>query len=225
MGGVAVIGVVTEAMANHRNKCRGGARKRAVPAVDEAEFAPEIDVGYFDQFYFTGTDFVASKTRADQRHAEAGSHKSFDHADAGKFHRNAELRAVWPEELVEQLPREAGLGNDQRLVCDFRRGDGLVFCQWVAGAHHQHQAIAKDRMCSQARRFHRKSDDADVHSAILNLLDYLSAEIAINANLHGWKPAMEFGEDIGQNVEASCFVGTDRERAAWRARLVSHSAQ
>ena len=59
---MATIGVAIESMANHRNECRGGARESAVAAIDEAQFAPEIDVGYFDQFYFTGTDFVARES-------------------------------------------------------------------------------------------------------------------------------------------------------------------
>src|SRR5580704_16762997 len=212
-------------MANHRNECRGGARKRAVPAVDEAELAPEIDVGYFDQFYFTGTDFVASKTCADQRHAEAGSHKSFDHADAGKFHRNAKLRAVWPEELVEQLPREAGFRNDQRLVCDFRWGDGLVLRERIVRTHHQHQAIAKNRMRSQARRFYGKSDDADINGAVFNFFYYFAAEVAIDADLHGRKPAMKFCKDVGEDVEACGLIGADGKSPAWGARLIGHGAQ
>ena len=56
---VGTIGAPTESIAKHRNECRGGARKRAIPAIDEAKLAPEIDIAYSDQFYFTGTDFVA----------------------------------------------------------------------------------------------------------------------------------------------------------------------
>ena len=65
VGGVAIIGVVAESMANQRNECGGGARKRAIAAIDQAKLTPEIDVGYFDQFDFAGANFVARKARAD----------------------------------------------------------------------------------------------------------------------------------------------------------------
>src|SRR5579862_7349992 len=202
VNGVAMIGVSTESVANHRNERPGRARKCAIAAVDKAQFAPKIDIGDFDEFHFAGADLVASKACADKRNAQARCHESLDHADAGKLHGNAELRAVWAEELVEQLPREPGLRNDQRLIRDFGRSHRLVLSQRTAGTHHQHQAVAKNRVCSEAGRFYGKRDDADVHGAIFHFLDYLSAEVAINANLHGWEPSVEFGEDIGQYVEA-----------------------
>src|ERR1700751_3409853 len=112
MGGMSVIRVSTEPIANHRNESRGRARKCAIASVDEAQFAPEFDIGYFDEFHFAGAHLVARETRADQRDTQARCHESLDHAHARKLHRNAKLRAVWPEELVEQLPREPGLRHN-----------------------------------------------------------------------------------------------------------------
>jgi len=112
MGGMPVIGVASESMANHRNECRSRARKCAIATVDKSQFTPEIDVGYFDEFHFAGADLVARETRADQRDTQARCHESLDHTHAGKLHRNAKLRAVWPEELVEQLPGKPGLRNN-----------------------------------------------------------------------------------------------------------------
>jgi len=63
----------------------------------------------------------------------------------------------------------------------------------------------------------------DVLGAIFNFLDYLSAEVAINANLYGWKPTVEFGEGVWQNAEARCFVGTDRERATRASQPIDSS--
>jgi hypothetical protein len=48
MGGMPVIGVASEPMANHRNECCSGTRESAIAAVDKAQFAPELDIGYFD---------------------------------------------------------------------------------------------------------------------------------------------------------------------------------
>ena len=110
-------------------------------------------------------------------------------------------------------------GIIKRLICDFGWSHRLVLRQRIAGTHHQHQAIAKNRMSAEARRFYRKRDDADIESAVFNLFDHLAAEVAINADLHGWKLTVELGEDIGQNVEARCFVGADRERATRGAGL------
>ena len=86
----------------------GGAREAAVAAVDEAEFAPEIDAFDVQELYFAGFDLIAGEAFANEGDASVGGDEALDHADAGELHGDAEAGAIGAEKLVQHLAREAG---------------------------------------------------------------------------------------------------------------------
>ncbi len=89
--------------ADHADEGLGGAREAAVAAVDEAEFAPEVDTFDGEELHFTGFDVVLGKTFADDGEAGVGGDETLDHADAGEFHGDVDASAIGAEELVEHL--------------------------------------------------------------------------------------------------------------------------
>ena len=95
----------------------------------------------------------------------------------------------------------------------------------MLGADHEHQLIAENSMRFQAGTLHRHGDDADVNGSVLQLLDNLVTEVAINADLHAGIQAAIFRENIGQNVKARGFVRAHGDGAAGHVALVGDSEQ
>src|SRR5579885_2053983 len=100
-----------------------GAGQAAVAAIDEAQLAPELDTFHVEKLDLARLDLVFGKTLADERNTRIDADKALDHADAGKFHGDAETRTVGAEELVEHLACVPGAGEDERLGGDFLEGD------------------------------------------------------------------------------------------------------
>src|ERR1700757_4691275 len=94
--------------ADHVDEGLDGARQAAVATVDESEFAPEVDAFDGEKLHFTGFHLIAREAFADDGDADVGGDESFDHADAGKFHRDLQARPVRTEEFVEHLASVAG---------------------------------------------------------------------------------------------------------------------
>src|SRR5579862_8643674 len=154
------------------------------------------------------------KACADQRDTEAGGDEAFYHADAWQLHPDLKLRGVGTKQLVHKLAGVTGFGDQQRLACDVINSDSLLSCQGVFGTNHQHELVAKDGVGLQAGRFYWQGHDADIDRAVLQLLDDLVAEVAIDTDLDFRVEAAIFGEHFGQNVKASGFVGADDESAS-----------
>jgi len=190
----------------------GGAGKAAVAAVDETEFAPEVDAFDVEELYFAGFDLIASEAFADEGDAGVGGYEALDHANAGKLHGDAETGAVGAEKLVEDLAREAGARKDERLCGDFFERDLGAMRKRIASADHEAEAVAREVMDFKGRRLDGESDDADIHGAVFDALQDFVAEIAIDADMDLRIAALEFSEYIGQKIEASGFVGAENER-------------
>ncbi len=206
LGGFAVF-------ADHADEGLGGAWEAAVAAVDEAEFAPEVDAFDGEQLHFASLHIVFCKTLADDGEAGIGGDETLDHADAGQFHGDVNARAIGAEELVKHLAGEAGAWEDERLLGDFGEGDLGAMSQGIFCADHEAQAIFVNVVHLQIGRLDGQSDDADIHGAILDALQDLVAEIAVNADVHQRIPALKFGKNIGEQVEASGFVGAEDDGA------------
>src|SRR6266852_2953780 len=206
LGGFAVF-------ADHADEGLGGAWEAAVAAVDEAEFAPEVDAFDGEELYFAGLHVVLGKTLADDGEAGVGGDETLDHADAGQFHGDVDARAIGAEELVQHLAGEAGAGKDERLLGDLGESDLGAMSQGVFRADHEAQAVFVNVVHLQIRGLDGEGDDADIHGAVLDALHDLVAEIAIDADVHEGIAALEFGKNIGEEVEASGFVGAEDDGA------------
>jgi hypothetical protein len=200
-------------LADHADEGLDGAGEAAVAAVDEAEFAPEVDAFDGEELDFAGFDVVLGKTFADDGEAGIGGDETLDHADTGEFHSDVNARAIGAEELVEHLACEAGAGKDEGLLGNFGEGDLGAMCQGVFCANHEAEAVFVDVVHFQVRRLDGESDDAHIDGAVLDTLEDLVAEIAVNADLHEGIAALEFGEDVGKKVEASGFIGAEDDGA------------
>src|SRR5260221_5156696 len=110
------VGILSSSLLEERDEGGGRAGQRAVAAINEAQFAPEVYVGDGNQLHFAGPDFVARKTRADQRHTQARRDEALDHAHARQFHGDLQLRFVRPKVLIQQLPRISRSGKNQWLL-------------------------------------------------------------------------------------------------------------
>src|SRR5712692_612231 len=208
-GGVGDFALLTD----HADEGLGGAREAAVTAVDEAEFAPEVHTFDGEQLHFAGFYVVLRKTLADDGDAGIGGDEALDHADAGQFHGDMDARAIGAEELVKHLAGEARAWEDEGLLGDFGEGDLGAMSQRVFCADHEAQAVFVDVVHLQIGRLDGQSDDADVGGAVFDALQDLVAEIAVNADVHQRVAALKFRKDIGEQVEASGFVGAEDDRA------------
>src|SRR6266446_4896326 len=206
VGGLAVF-------ADDADEGLGGAREAAVAAVDQAELAPEVHTFNGEQFHFSGFHIVLGKTLANEGDAGVSGDETLDHANAGQFHGDVNARAIGAEELVKHLAGEAGAWEDERLLGDFGEGDLGAMSQGIFCADHEAQAIFVNVVHLQIGRLDGQSDDADIHRAILDALQDLVAEIAVNADVHQRIPALKFGKNIGEQVEASGFVGAEDDGA------------
>ena len=171
-------------LADDGDQCLGGARKAAVAAVNEAEFAPEIDAFHVEELHFAGLYLVAGKTFADEGNTGVGADESLDHTDAGKLHGHAEARAIGAKQLVQDLAGEAGTRENQRLRSHFLERDLGAVSQRIAAADHETQAVARNVMNFESGRFDGEGHDADVDRTVFDALQDLVAEIAIDADVH-----------------------------------------
>ena len=99
----------------------------------------------------------------------------------------------------------------------------------ILGTHHEHQSVPENGLHFQACRLDRQADDADVKSAVFQLLYNFVGEVAVDADLHIGILAAIFAEYFRQNVKAGCFVRPDQQRAAgrvpWSATATSDSSR
>ncbi len=191
----------------------GGTREAAVAAVDEAEFAPEVDAFYVEELYFSGFHLVAGEALADEGDSGVGSDEALDHADAGKLHGDANAGTIGTEKLVQNLAGEASARENQGLRGYFLESDLGTMSERIAAADHESQAVARDMVDFERRGLDRKCDDADVYGAVLDALENLVAEIAVDADVDLRITALKLGENIREKIEAGGFVGAEDERA------------
>ncbi len=65
----------------------------------------------------------------------------------------------------------------------------------------------------QVGRLDGEGDDADVGGAILDALENLVAEVAVDADVDERVAALKFGKNIREQIEASGFVGAEDDGA------------
>ncbi len=191
----------------------GGARETAVAAVDEAELAPEVHTFNGEELHFPGFHIVLGKTLADEGNAGVSGDEALDHADAGQFHGDVNARAIRPEKFVKNLAREAGAGKDERLLGDFGEGDLGAMSEGIARADHEAQTVLVNVVHLQIGRLDGQRDDANVHGTVLDTLQDLVAEIAVNADVHERITALKFGKNVGEEIKAGGFIGAEDDRS------------
>src|SRR5579872_1062051 len=108
---------------------------------------------------------------------------------------------------------------------DFADRHNLELGQGVLRADHQHQLISENWLDLQAGRLDRQRQNADFHGAVLELLDNLVTEIAIDTNLH-WRisPAV-LAEDLGQDVETCRFISSNSQGSARSTAVIGHCGE
>src|SRR5260370_12699250 len=189
VGGFAVI-------ADDADEGLGGAGEAAVTAVDEAEFAPEVDAFDGEQLDFAGFDVVLRKALADDGEAGIGGDEALDHADTRQFHGDVDARAIGAEELVEHLASEASTGKNEGLLGEFCESYFGAMSEGISRANHEAQTVLVNVVHFQIRGLDGKGDDADIHGAVLDALKNLVAEIAVDADVHQRIAALKFRENI-----------------------------
>ena len=83
----------------------------------------------------------------------------------------------------------------------------------------------KNRMRFQAGRLYRQGDDSHVDRAVLQLLDDLVAEVAINTDLHAGIQMTVLGKYVRQYVQAGRLIGANHQRAARAGALIRYGKQ
>lgn len=182
--------------ADDGNQGLGGAGEAAISAVDEAEFAPEVDAFDVEQLYFPGFDLVARKALTDKRDAGIRGDEALDHANAGQLHDNAKACAIGTKQLVEHLASVASTRKNERLAGNFLESDLGAMRQRIATADHEAQTITRDVMNLESRRFDGERYDAHIDGTILDALQNLVAEISVNADAHLGITALKFRKNV-----------------------------
>src|SRR5580700_3174577 len=203
-GGVGFGGLAE--FADHVDEGLNGARQAAIATVDEREFAPEVDPFDGEELYFAGFDLIAGEAFADNGDADVGGDEGFDHADAGKFHGDLQAGTIRAEELVEDLAGVAGPRKKQGRGGDLFERDVAALGEGILGADHEAKAITVDDMHLEIGRFQRERNDAEIERAFLQALQNFVAEIAVDADVDQRIAALEFGKDVGEQVEAGGLI-------------------
>src|SRR5581483_9574443 len=167
---------------------------------------------------------MARKTLADQRYSHSQGNERLDHCHTGYFHCDPQLRLVWTKQLVHDLARVSGPGKDEELLHCHAEGHGAQTGQWIRGAYHQHQSIAEDALCDQARRLDGQRHNADIDRSIVNSFQDFAAKVAINADLNLRIESTVLFESLGQDVKTGCLVGAYRKNTARGPVLIRNSA-
>src|SRR5260370_15452515 len=81
----------------------------------------------------------------------------------------------------------------------------------VSRTDHKAQAILVNVMHLQIRRLDGQSDDADIHGAVLDALQDLVAEIAVDTDVHQGIAALKLRKNIRKQVEAGGFIGAEND--------------
>src|SRR5262249_50192657 len=122
---------------NEGDQCLRSSRQTSVTPVNQSQLSPDIHAFDGQEFYFAGLDVVARKTLADERYASIRRNEALDHADARKFHRNVDARAVGAEQFVENLAGVACLRKNQRLTGDLFQGNFRAMRQRISRTDHE----------------------------------------------------------------------------------------
>src|SRR6266446_5631118 len=191
----------------------GGAGEAAVAAVDEAELSPEVDTFDGEQLHFAGLHIVFCKTLTDDGEAGIGGDEALDHADTGQLHGDVDARAIGAEELVEHLASEAGAGKNEGLLGEFCERDFGAMSEAISRTDHEAQTVLVNVVHLQIRGLDGQGDDADVDGAVLDALENLVAEIAVDADVHQRVAALKFRENVGEQIKAGGFIGAEDDRA------------
>ncbi len=83
----------------------------------------------------------------------------------------------------------------------------------ISRTHHEAQAIFVNVVDFQIGRFDGKRDDTDINGTVLDPLQYLVAEVAVNADVHERIAALKFRKNVRKQIEAGRFVGPEYNRA------------
>src|SRR5260370_40370257 len=94
--------------------------------------------------------------------------------------------------------------------------------EWVVGADHETQAILVNVVHFQIGGLDGQSDDANIAGAVLDALQNLVAEIAIDTDVHQGIAALKFRKNIGEQVKTGGFIGAEDHRALNHVTAVSN---
>src|SRR5260370_10566744 len=85
--------------------------------------------------------------------------------------------------------------------------------EWVVGADHETQAILVNVVHFQIGGLDGQSDDANIDGAVLDALQNLVAEIAIDTDVHQGIAALKLRKNIGEQVKTGGFIGAEDDQA------------
>src|SRR6266404_2228172 len=200
----------------------GGAGEAAVPSVNKAKLAPKVDIFDGEQLHFASFDIVFCKTLTDKRDTGIRSDEALDHPDAGQLHGDVNARAIGAEKFVEHLAGETGARKNKRLLSDFGEGDLGAMGERVLGADHEAQTVLVNVVHLQIGGLDGQGDDANIDGAVLDALQNLVAEIAIDTDVHQGIAALKFRKNIGEQVKTGGFIGAEDHRALNHVTAVSN---
>src|SRR5712691_7385481 len=92
----------------------------------------------------------------------------------------------------------------------------------VLRADHEAQTILVNVVHLQIRGLDGQGDDANIDGAVLDALQNLVTEIAIDADVHQGIAALKFRKNIGEQVETGGFIGAEDHRALNHVTAVSN---
>jgi len=206
--------------ADHVDKSLDSTREAPVAAVNEGELTPKVDAFDGKKLHFSGLDLIAGKAFADDGDANVCGDESFDHADARKFHGNLQAGTVRTEKFVKHLAGVAGAWKDQRSGSNFFERDVRALRERVLGADHKSQAVAIDDVHFEIGGFHGEGNDAEIERAVFQALQNFVTEITVDADVDEGIATLEFGQYVGEQIEASGFVGAEHDGALYDAATV-----
>src|SRR5260370_25988715 len=83
----------------------------------------------------------------------------------------------------------------------------------ISRTDHEGAAMLVNVVHLQIRGLDGQRNDADVDGAVLDALENLVAEGAVNADVHQGIAALKFRENVGKQIEAGSFIGAEDDRA------------
>jgi len=156
---------------------------------------------------------VLCKTLANKRDTGIGGDEALDHADTGQLHGDVNASAIRPEKFVKHLTGEAGARENERLFGDFSKSDFGAMSKGVLGADHEAEAVPVNVVHLQIGGLDGQRDDAHIDGAVLNALQNLVAEVAVDADVHQRITALKFRKNVGEQIKAGRFIGAKDDRA------------
>ena len=200
----------------HRNIDEGqrGAAQRLVFAEDQRQFALNAGVRQRERGQRFRLQVLGNMGARDESHPNVGSDETLQQFARVQLHGDDRFQPALMKERLQRVARAAHLGQQQRILHNFRDRRFLLSGQRMMRRRDHNQFIAMDGHYREALVRHRHGNDAEVAGVVDDRFQDLVVLQALDVDRDARILTFELGKYLRQDVQAGAFVGRNHNLAA-----------